>query len=45
MRKAIVFLADGFEECEALLAVDLFRVMAGESEVERIKTAICYDGR
>ncbi len=25
MRKAIVFLADGFEECEALLVVDLLR--------------------
>ena len=26
-------------------AFELVRVMAGESEVERIKTAICYDGR
>ena len=26
-------------------AFELVRVMAGESEAERIKTAICYDGR
>lgn len=28
-----------------LFAFELVRVMAGESEVERIKIAICYDGR
>ena len=43
MKKAVVFLADGFEECEALITVDILRragietVMAsvsGRDEVE-----------
>ena len=48
--KAVVFLADGYEECEALITVDILRragveqvrILVGEEKVQQIKRAICY---
>ena len=44
MEKVCVFLADGFEEGEALIPVDLLRRAGAEVTTASISTSLCVQG-